>query len=76
MKQRLLNLLVAIDQLLYVTLTLGAGDPDETLSGAAYRTEKDGKILGKIFRPIIDGIMFFDPNHCLNARLREMERRI
>lgn len=35
MKQRALNLLIAIDQLAYVLLTLGAGHPDETLSAAA-----------------------------------------
>ena len=40
MKQRILNLLIAIDQLAYVLLTLGAGHPDETLSAAAWRTEQ------------------------------------
>ena len=34
MKQRLLNLLIAIDQLLWVLLTLGRGHPDETISAA------------------------------------------
>ena len=32
MKQRILNFLIAIDQLAYVLVTLGAGHPDETLS--------------------------------------------
>lgn len=42
MKQRLLNTAIAIDQLMYVLLTLGAGSPDETLSAAAWRTEQRG----------------------------------
>ena len=37
MKQRLLNTAIAIDQLMYVLLTLGAGSPDETLSAATGR---------------------------------------
>jgi hypothetical protein len=37
MKQRLLNVLIAIDQLAWVVLTLGAGHPDETISAAAWR---------------------------------------
>lgn len=45
-KQRLLHIGIAIDQLAYVLLTLGAGSPDETLSAAAYRTERAGKCWG------------------------------
>lgn len=35
MKQRLLNLFIALDQLAWVVLTLGKGSPDETISAAA-----------------------------------------
>ena len=54
MKQRLLNVLIALDQLAYELVTLGAGSPDETLSAAAWRTEQKGRLLGRIFRPLID----------------------
>lgn len=37
MKRRVLNLLIALDQLAYVLLTMGAGHQDETLSAAAWR---------------------------------------
>ena len=37
MKQRILNLLIALDQLAWVLVTLGAGHPDETISAASYR---------------------------------------
>ena len=68
MKQRLLNLLIALDQLAYVLLTLGAGSPDETLSAAAWRTEQTGKLGGRIFRPLID-LLFLpvEREHCRKA---------
>ena len=75
MKQRLLNLLIALDQLAYVLVTLGAGSPDETLSAAAWRTEQEGRILGRIFRPLID--LLFLPigrDHCRTAWLSEVQR--
>ena len=68
MKRRLLNTAIAIDQLMYVLLTLGAGSPDETLSAAAWRTEQSGKLGGRIFRPVID--LLFRPverEHCRKA---------
>ena len=68
MKQRLLHIGIAVDQLLYVLLTLGAGSPDETLSAAAWRTERDGKWLGRVFRPLIDALFLpFEREHCLRA---------
>lgn len=65
MKQRLLNLLIAIDQLLWVVFTLGKGHPDETISAATWRMEQQGKIAGKLLRPFID--FLFSPlekDHC------------
>ena len=68
MKQRILNFLIAIDQLAYVLLTLGAGHPDETLSAAAWRTEQSGKLGGRIFRPVIDMIFWpIERDHCRRA---------
>lgn len=70
--KRIFNLAVAIDQLLYVLVTLGAGHPDETLSAAAWRTEQSGKLGGRIFRPLID-LMFLplEREHCRRAYLAE-----
>ena len=68
MKQRILNFLIAIDQLAYVLLTLGAGHPDETLSAAAWRTEQSGKLGGRIFRPLIDLLFLpIERDHCRKA---------
>ena len=74
MKQRILNVLIALDQLAYVLVTLGARHPDETLSAAAWRTEQAGKLGGRIFRPLID-LLFrpFEKDHCRKAY--ESERR-
>ena len=74
MKQRILNVAIALDQLAYVLLTLGAGHPDETLSAAAWRTERKNRLLGIAFRPLID-LLFrpFEKDHCRKAY--ESERR-
>lgn len=74
MKQRVLNLLIALDQLAYVVVTLGVGMPDETLSAAAYRMELAGKPAG-FFRPIIDAFLWFDPDHCHQAYLSEVGKK-
>ena len=62
MKQYLLNIAIALDQVLNA---LRGGSPDETLSAAAWRTEQSGKLGGRIFRPLID-LMFmpFECDHC------------
>ena len=62
MKQYLLNVAIALDQL---GNALRGGSPDETLSAAAWRTEQKGRLLGRIFRPLID-LMFlpFEQDHC------------
>ena len=75
MKQRLLNTAIAIDQLMYVLLTLGAGSPDETLSAAAWRTEQSGKLGGRIFRPVID-LLFLpvERQHCRKAFEAERQK--
>jgi hypothetical protein len=74
MKQRILNLLIAIDQLIYVVITLGSGCPDETMSSAAWRLEQKGKIQGKIFRPLIDWLFWFDKDHCRTSYESEVNR--
>ena len=71
MKRRILNLMISIDQTLFCIITLGHSDPDETFSAGAYRTEMKGKLLGKFFRPIIDALFWFDPDHCLQSYLKE-----
>ncbi len=72
--RRLLNLLVALDQLAWVIVTLGHGSPDETISAAAWRLELAGKWQGRWFRPVVDGLFRpFERDHCRNAY--EAERR-
>jgi len=66
------NVAIGIDQLLNTILE---GLPDETLSSRAYRTEQTGAILGKFFRPLIDGILFWDAQHCYHSYLSEINRK-
>jgi hypothetical protein len=68
----ILNILIGIDQ--FCTTLIG-GYPDETLSSYAYRMELQGARIGKYVRPFIDGILFFDPNHCQQAWQSERDRR-
>ncbi len=64
---RLINLLICLDQLAFSLITLGSSAPDETISAAAYRLEQQGRLPGRIFRPLIDGLFCFDPLHCRRA---------
>lgn len=75
MKRRILNILIAVDQLVWVLLTLGHGEPDETISAACFRMEQAGKAQGRVFRPLVDGI--FSPvekEHCKKAFMAEMKK--
>ena len=75
MKQRILNLLIALDQLAWVLLTLGRGHPDETISAAAWRMEQQGKLVGRILRPLIDLLFLpIERDHCRKAWLSEVQR--
>lgn len=74
MKQRILNILIALDQLLWTLITLGKGKPDETISAALWRLESQGKIAGKLFRPVVDTLFWFDKNHCQQSYLAEINR--
>lgn len=72
MKQRMLNWLIAFDQLAFATLTLGHSSPDETLSAAAWRWEQAGKLVGRVLRPLVDTLFWFDPDHCRMAYQSEL----
>lgn len=76
MRRRLLNILIALDQLVYVLLTLGHGSPDETLSAAAYRLWLRDQWGGRYFKPLIDLLFLpLERDHCKRSYRAEMERR-
>ena len=66
------NNLIAFDQGLN---TLLGGYPDETLSSRAYRLEQKGKLFGRLFRPLIDLLFFWQDEHCYEAYLSELNRK-
>ena len=70
---RLLNLLVALDKLIYQIMTLGYGSQFDTVSSAAYRMEQKGRLVGKLSRPVIDWIFasLGDENHCFTSYISE-----
>jgi len=74
--RRLLNILIALDQLLWTLLTLGNGCPDETISAALWRMERDGKRAGRWFRPVVDWLFSpFGKEHCWQSYVDEIEKR-
>ncbi|MCK2097653.1 hypothetical protein [Thauera aromatica] len=81
MMQRLFHVLLAIDQCLFVLLTLGAAHPDETASAAAWRLEQEGRWSGRFFRPVIDWTFAHLPfgwaeeDHCRSSYESEMLRK-
>ena len=67
-----LRLLLAIDQLLNVLLC--NGEPDETMSSAVYRMERDGRFWG-FMRPVIDTLARpWQKDHCRMAYESEILR--
>lgn len=67
----ILNNAIAFDQ--QVNTLLG-GSPDETLSARAYRTEQQGRVFGRFFRPLIDALFWFDPDHCRKSYISEFKK--
>jgi len=64
MAQRVLNCLIALDSFVYVLLTLGVGQPGETISSAAYRSELKGGWF-RFARPVIDWLLSpLESEHC------------
>lgn len=74
MKQYLLQVLIAFDQLL---CTFVGGWADESLSSYAWRLERDGKWWGRIWRPTTDWLFYVvtgQVDHCYQSYLAERNR--
>lgn len=73
-------------------MIVGTGKPsfaDETVSARTGRAHRNGKILGRVFRPLIDLLFFWQSNeykmpdgsikiiesHCERAYLKELHKR-
>lgn len=68
MKNRLLRILVAFDIFVFSLLTLGNAQRNETISAAAWSLEQDGRLQGRIFRPLIDFLLrWMEPDHCFRS---------
>jgi len=65
----MLNILIALDKFIYQLLTLGYGSSFDTVSSAAYRMERKGRLVGRLSRPAIDWLfsMLGDKNHCFTS---------
>lgn len=75
MRKRILNILIALDQLLYVLLTLGKGYPDLTISAAMYYKARNGNKVAEFFRVIIDFLFWpIEKDHCFESFVSEVRR--
>lgn len=71
MKTYFAHVCVGLTQLL---CTLVGGWPDETTSSYLWRLERQGKLAGKLFRPLVDRLFFWQPEHCARSYAAERER--
>jgi len=76
LRSRIKNILIAADQLIWVLITLGAADPQETISAACWKAEQKGSIFAAVFRIIID-ILFLplEIDHCKRSAISETLRK-
>jgi len=44
------------------------------MSAAAWRLEQKGRWQGKLLRPLIDKLFWFDPDHCRTSHESELTR--
>lgn len=73
------QLFIAVDQLLNILVTplQGGAWADETLSSRAYRMDREGKLWGRFWRPVIDWLFGWQTlpegasGHCHAAYLKE-----
>lgn len=73
--RRTLNVLIGLDQLIWVVVTLGHGSPDETISAAAWRMEQQNKLAGRLLRPAVDALFsLFETDHCRKAYNSEFRK--
>jgi len=72
---RIKHLLIGLDQFLWVLLTLGGGSPDETISAASWRLEQEGRLFGRVMRPVIDWLASpWEADHCWRSYQSEQLR--
>lgn len=67
----ILEALIAFD--IWVMRTFLGGLPGETISAAAYNSERTGKWGGRLGRPVIDLLFYiFEREHCRKSWTAEM----
>lgn len=72
------QIFIAADQLVNALIPpFGAlSYADETLSARTYRAARDGRIMGRLFLPIIDALFRWQTKeHCKHAYLKERDRQ-
>ena len=72
MSNYLFNIIVAWDILI---MTHFGGKRNETVSSCMWTMEQDGKLVGRIMRPVIDFLLSWrDPHHCAASYFMEQRK--
>lgn len=67
---RALTIAYIFDNLLLAVITLGNCEVGDTLSSKAYQLDVNGRLQGRIFRPLIDWLFSgMEADHCHKAYL-------
>lgn len=76
MKQRILYICIALDQLLFAILTLGKQYPVCTIAAWSFVNAKNGNTVAIILKTVLD--LLYRPlraDHCLDSFLDDMRHR-
>lgn len=71
MRLWILQLLIALDRAINALI---GGSADETLSSRAFRGWRDRRYPGRLLKPVIDGLFFWQDGHCEQAHKYEAQR--
>jgi hypothetical protein len=72
-RRRGLIVFCALDHIILVAFTVGNCQPYEQISSALWTLEQDGKVLGRIFRPVVDFLLaWLESGHCERVWKAEM----
>lgn len=64
-------LLCVLGAIFTLDTSMVAGSWKQTLSARVGHMAAEGKPWGRFFRPIIDALFFFQPDHCYTQWMRE-----
>lgn len=72
MRRRVLHFCIALDQLLFVVITLGKSYPTKTIAAWSFENAKTNNVIARMLKTVIDFV--YKPlrdDHCLDSYLEQ-----